>query len=121
MRSQTRETRAAHDDHDRGLAFDLRSLGRRRMMTLLAGGGLATTATASSSKASGAAPSEDADTDTAVGASGGDCEEIPEETAGPYPGDGSNGPDVLTESGIVRRDIRSSFGNAAGATAEGVP
>ncbi len=40
--------------------------------------------------------------------------------AGPFPGDGSNGPNVLTESGIVRRDIRSSFGSASG-TAEGVP
>ncbi|MEO6512433.1 MAG: intradiol ring-cleavage dioxygenase, partial [Nocardioides sp.] len=45
--------------------------------------------------------------------------EIPEETAGPYPGDGSNGPNVLTESGIVRSDITSSFGDASG-VAEGV-
>ena len=45
---------------------------------------------------------------------------IPEETAGPYPADGSNGPDVLTQSGIVRSDIRSSFGGMTG-TAEGVP
>ena len=46
--------------------------------------------------------------------------EIPEETAGPYPGDGSNGPNVLTESGVVRSDITSSFGSASG-VAEGVP
>ena len=46
--------------------------------------------------------------------------EIPDETAGPFPGDGSNGPNVLTESGIVRDDIRSSFGAASG-RAEGVP
>src|SRR6185312_14870599 len=46
--------------------------------------------------------------------------EIPEETAGPYPGDGSNGPDVLTQSGIVRSDIRSSFGTAS-RVAQGVP
>ena len=46
--------------------------------------------------------------------------EIPDETAGPYPGDGSNGPDVLEESGIVRSDIRSSFGTST-TTAEGVP
>ena len=44
---------------------------------------------------------------------------IPEETAGPYPGDGSNGPQVLTESGVVRRDIRHSIGDADG-TAPGV-
>ncbi len=46
--------------------------------------------------------------------------EIPEETAGPYPGDGSNGPNVLSESGVVRSDITSSFGSASG-VAEGVP
>ena len=37
--------------------------------------------------------------------------EIPEETAGPYPGDGSNGVNVLSESGIVRSDLTSSFGS----------
>ena len=46
--------------------------------------------------------------------------EIPEETAGPYPGDGSNGPNVLSESGVVRSDITGSFGDASG-VAEGVP
>ena len=46
--------------------------------------------------------------------------EIPEETAGPYPGDGSNGPDVLETDGVVRSDIRSSFGAMSG-TADGVP
>ncbi len=46
--------------------------------------------------------------------------EIPEETAGPFPGDGSNGPDALGQSGVVRSDITSSFGEASG-TAEGVP
>ena len=39
-------------------------------------------------------------------------EEIPEETNGPFPADGSNGVNVLTESGVVRSDIRSSFGDA---------
>ena len=34
---------------------------------------------------------------------------IPEETAGPFPGDGSNGPDVLTESGVVRSDITTTL------------
>ena len=45
---------------------------------------------------------------------------IPEETAGPYPGDGSNGVNVLTQSGIVRSDIRSSFGSST-TIAQGVP
>ena len=46
--------------------------------------------------------------------------EIPEETNGPFPGDGSNGVNVLTESGVVRSDITASFGSASG-VAEGVP
>jgi hypothetical protein len=57
---------------------------------------------------------------TAGGATTEECAVVPEETAGPYPGDGSNGPDVLSQSGVVRSDIRSSFGELSG-TAEGVP
>jgi protocatechuate 3,4-dioxygenase beta subunit len=45
---------------------------------------------------------------------------VPTETAGPYPGDGSNGPDVLDDSGIVRHDIRRSFGSSR-TLATGVP
>ena len=45
---------------------------------------------------------------------------IPSETGGPYPGDGTNGPNVLIMSGIVRSDITSSFGGMSG-TAPGVP
>ena len=37
---------------------------------------------------------------------------MPEETAGPYPGDGTNGVDVLDQSGIVRSNIRTSFGSS---------
>jgi len=59
----------------------------------------------------------DTASDTATPAS---CSRIPAETAGPYPGDGSNGPNALASSSIVRRDIRSSFGALTG-TAEGVP
>lgn len=46
--------------------------------------------------------------------------DVPEETNGPYPADGTNGVNVLTESGIVRSDITSSFGDASGVAA-GVP
>jgi protocatechuate 3,4-dioxygenase beta subunit len=49
-----------------------------------------------------------------------DVEQIPQETAGPYPADGSNGPNVLVEDGVVRRDIRASFGSGSG-VATGVP
>jgi protocatechuate 3,4-dioxygenase beta subunit len=45
---------------------------------------------------------------------------VPAETGGPFPGDGSNGPNVLTESGIVRRDITKSFGSSSGVAA-GIP
>ena len=59
-------------------------------------------------------------TSDATTASDASASEIPEETGGPYPADGSNGPDVLTESGVVRQDITSSFGGMKG-TADGVP
>ncbi len=77
-------------------------------------GGSGSTSSSSSSASTTATASASASATTA--ASG----EIPDETAGPYPGDGSNGPDVLEQSGVVRSDIRSSFGDASG-TAEGVP
>jgi len=48
------------------------------------------------------------------------CARIPQETEGPYPGDGSNGPNVLPLTGVVRSDVRSSFAGMSG-TAAGVP
>ncbi|MFN3601402.1 MAG: intradiol ring-cleavage dioxygenase [Dietzia sp.] len=72
---------------------------------------------------SGAAASGTSTTTTAgsSAASTAECvEAAPGETAGPYPGDGSNGPNVLIESGVHRSDITSSFGGMTG-TAEGVP
>jgi len=51
---------------------------------------------------------------------GGSCARIPEETAGPYPGDGTNGKNALALAGIVRGDIRASIGGATGVAA-GVP
>lgn len=122
------------EDHDRGLSHDLpRLLNRRRALGLLSATGLAAALAAcggsedSSSTATGSAGSTGtsagpsgggpAGTDAAVAVADG---EIPEETAGPYPGDGSNGPNVLTETGIVRSDITSSFGTASGVAA-GVP
>lgn len=49
------------------------------------------------------------------------CTLINRETEGPYPGDGTNGPNVLTQSGIVRSDIRSSFGASGTNVATGTP
>ncbi len=49
------------------------------------------------------------------------CSIIPNETAGPFPGDGSNGPSALATSGIVRSDIRADFAGVGSATAAGIP
>lgn len=103
-------------------------LGRRGMLGIFGGLGVAAVAVgcgADSTSApsttdggpGGAAPAGSVEGDSGVEVAAG---EIPEETAGPYPGDGSNGPDVLTESGVVRSDITGSFGSASGVAA-GVP
>jgi protocatechuate 3,4-dioxygenase beta subunit len=84
---------------------------RRRALTLAGGAGLAALVAACGGS-DGASP--------AATTTGSDTAAIPEETAGPYPGDGSNGPNALTTDGVVRRDITSSFGPASG-TAGGVP
>ena len=47
------------------------------------------------------------------------CSEIPEETTGPFPANGSDGINALELDGIVRTDIRSSIGPGR-AVAEGV-
>jgi protocatechuate 3,4-dioxygenase beta subunit len=102
---------------DQGLGFDVGTLmSRRRILQVLGLGaatvGLAACGAGTSSSSAGSSSSAA----TTFASSG----EIPDETPGPYPGDGSNGPDVLEQSGIVRSDIRSSFGDYSG-TAEGVP
>ncbi|WP_328467898.1 intradiol ring-cleavage dioxygenase [Actinoplanes sp. NBC_00393] len=103
----------AEEVFDQGLGFDLGTLmGRRQILRAFGIGAAALGLAACSSESSGT-------TTTTTGATT-SSGEIPDETAGPYPGDGSNGPDVLEQSGIVRSDIRSSFGDASG-TAEGVP
>jgi protocatechuate 3,4-dioxygenase beta subunit len=117
------------EDHDRGLVFDLATLDRRRMLKLLGLGGISAGlftivgCNPSGSSATGSpAATSTASAATTVGgsAAAASCEVIPEETAGPFPGDGSNGPDVLSQTGVVRKDIRSSFGSSSGVAA-GVP
>ena len=123
-------------DHDRGLSHDLpklleQGIARRRLFGLLGGASAAAVVAAcgadeettspttpssgqsSASSSPGASQSSDGTVDVTAG-------EIPEETAGPFPGDGSNGKNVLTRSGVVRSDITSSFDGASG-VAEGVP
>ncbi|MFF5080502.1 intradiol ring-cleavage dioxygenase [Actinoplanes sp. NPDC000266] len=99
---------------DQGLGFDLGTLMSRRNM--LRGFGLGAAVLGLAACGSNDPVSSTSATTTSATSTG----EIPDETAGPYPGDGSNGPDVLEQSGVVRSDIRSSFGTASG-TAEGVP
>jgi protocatechuate 3,4-dioxygenase beta subunit len=104
--------RPDEDLEDQGLGFDVQTLiGRRGALKAFGVGALALSLAACTATTNDQPSS---------GSSGTSAGEIPEETAGPFPGDGSNGPDVLEQSGIVRSDIRSSFGDAGG-TAAGVP
>jgi protocatechuate 3,4-dioxygenase beta subunit len=125
-------------EHDLGLQHDLpRIWGRRRLLGLTVGVGAAavagcaaddtgTTSSGSPSSSGGAVPAPGGPGGAPPAGGPGESDvqvadgEIPEETAGPYPGDGSNGPNLLTESGVVRSDITTSFGDASG-VAGGVP
>jgi len=126
--------RADEEVVDQGVAFDIRTLVSRRVVLSMLGLGAGAVALAacstggSGSTAAGTAAATATATPTTTPTSSGTAAasttavpagEIPDETAGPYPGDGSNGADVLEQSGIVRSDIRSSLGS--GTTAAGVP
>jgi protocatechuate 3,4-dioxygenase beta subunit len=107
-------------DHDRGLLYDLPrfavgpgGVNRRRALALLGGAGALAALAACGTGTGSTSSSTPSSTD-------GTLTEVPDETGGPYPGDGSNGVDVLDDSGIVRADIRSSFGSSTTA-AQGVP
>ncbi len=89
-------------------------------------------ATTSTPSATDAAGGSGAGTNEGSGAVGGDGPladapvlesspgaEIPDETAGPFPADGTNGPNVLDIDGVVRSDLRPSIGGLTG-VAEGV-
>jgi protocatechuate 3,4-dioxygenase beta subunit len=120
------------DDHDKGLAHDLDTLGRRRVLLGAAGlaattlltawgcGGGSADSTSDSSASSGSSDSSGSSGSTSTGT----CAVSAEETEGPFPADGSNTIDgtvsnALALTGIVRSDIRSSFGTMTG-TAAGV-
>lgn len=112
---------------DQGAPFDIRTLMTRRGMLAVLGitgasAVLAACAPASSTAVATAAPSATRTPLSTPSASATPSPtptptealpagEIPDETAGPYPGDGSNGPDVLENSGIIRQDIRTSIGS----------
>jgi len=119
------EAKRAEPAHGRDLAEDLAlisaRLKRRRALGWLAAAGSAvlldacggsSDASGSSSTTSTGTTSSDSTTTTTTTTSS--CVADPQETSGPYPADGTNTSsaatsDVLTASGIVRSDIRSSF------------
>ncbi len=122
------------DEEDRGLHYDLGTLSRRSIFGLAGGLGLATLAgcapatsasTSATATSATATATSAAATASATSSAGAECvAEVPDETAGPYPADGQSGMggnvNVLDDTGIVRADIRSSFGGVTG-TAEGIP
>jgi protocatechuate 3,4-dioxygenase beta subunit len=123
------------DEDHRGLVYDVRTLVNRRRALGIFGGVALTSllaacgATAEADTTSSAAPTASAtpaptatssSSPTATAGATGPVDEVPDETGGPYPADGSNGIDVLDDSGIVRSDIRSSFGSST-TVASGVP
>lgn len=129
-----------HDDHDHAqpqLLHDLNAMARggdRRQMlrwlsALSAVGALPLMGCGGGGSSSGTNLYNDTSStsggSTTTTTTSGSCTVVPEETAGPYPGDGSNTANgsvanALALSGIVRSDIRTSVGSASG-TAAGVP
>ena len=120
------------DEDHRGLVYDVQTLIDRRralgifggltLTSLLAACGVQTPDAAASPSATASATATPTPTPSAsaTAVASEPVTEVPDETGGPYPGDGSNGVNVLDDSGIVRSDIRSSFGSSA-TVAQGVP
>ena len=116
-----------HEDvEDQGLAFDLGTLIDRRRALGIFGAGASvfalaactgTTTSSSSSSASATASASETASATPSPSKTYD-EEMPQETAGPYPGDGSNGADALDVSGVERSNITASIDG--GAAVDGV-
>jgi protocatechuate 3,4-dioxygenase beta subunit len=111
-----------HNDTHEGFLADLAGgIGRRGLLTLLAG----TAAGAAGLGFLRAAPGHAEANVSGTGSDGAACVAIPTETNGPYPADGTNAfqgstVNVLTESGVIRQDIRPSFAGYQG-TADGIP
>lgn len=102
----------AKDHQDGGFAADLRRiLSRRAALTAVATAGAGVAAWWILAGSPGGA---EANT-TTLAMDGSTCTLLPQETAGPFPADGSNALagqrlNVLAVSGVERRDIRQSFG-----------
>jgi protocatechuate 3,4-dioxygenase beta subunit len=129
--------KSAHiDDHDLGLQRDLERIAalkqRRRVLGMMLSGSALLIAGCngddSSSSSDTTSTTGSGDTSSGSGSSStasSSCTAAASETNGPYPSDGSNTingqvSNVLAESGVVRSDIRSSFGSST-TVAPGVP
>lgn len=104
---------------DQGAGFDISTLLTRRRVLGLVGVGVGAAALAGCGASGSSGSSAGSSAGSASNASTTADGEIPQETNGPYPADGTNGTNVLTESGIVRSDITSSLDG--GTTVDGVP
>jgi len=135
MNPNTRVNSGAHGaQHDHGLQHDLAVMEarlrqrRQALAWLLATGTTALVSACGGGGSTASTSSTSTSTSTGDGSSGGttgSCIADPTETNGPYPADGSNTvngvvSNVLTASGVVRSDIRSSFGSSS-TVAPGVP
>ena len=110
---------STHGDHDDfgGMHRDLLQTGeamdRRKVFRIAARFGVSMGALQLLGCGADAAALTTAGTSGSSGTSGagtnGTCTVIPQETAGPYPGDSSNGPNVLNQTGVVR----TTFGPAS--------
>ena len=126
------------DHHDHGLSHDLAILQttllqRRRALAWMAGvtaaaggvtlmgcGGSAEETTDTSSTTGTTTTTTTTGGTTTTTTTTGSCSVIPTETNGPYPADGTTSLNALALSGIVRSDVRSSFGSST-TVASGVP
>lgn len=113
--------RPEEDVEDQGLAFDIGTLvGRRSALGVIgAGSAVAVLAACSSGGTATTGTTTGAASDAGGASSASSSTEMPTETAGPYPGDGSNGADVLEISGVERSDITTSIDT--GTVAAGIP
>lgn len=102
--------RPAEELVDQGAAFDMATLLTRRRVLGLFGAGVGALAVAA---CGGSEP------DNSLEGIGVSRSEIPEETNGPFPADGTENLNILQESGIVRRDLTTSLDG--GESVPGVP
>jgi protocatechuate 3,4-dioxygenase beta subunit len=116
---QIKGAKMVHDDHDKGLAHDLKVMRRRRVIGGLGLIGLGAVVATWARQSSGG------EAELVATGPDGQCIKATSETPGPFPADGSNEiagqvSNVLAEAGIQREDIRPSFGGLT-EVADGIP